>query len=199
MRNYVSTDRPKHKGTRILGTLLALLMFSALTNFPAQAASGQSLPAPVSLTMTVGESVTLSNVPNTLGFTYPAGGGSTNIQSFAVTTSWQLASTRTALHLVFYFANATALNLGTTVIPTSQFFLDNTATPTHACSDNTGDPLVPASQGHSGACTFGKSIALGSTFAGTETDTIFAQLQGLASSLPVGSYTGVLIVQAGYN
>lgn len=176
-----------------------LFLFCSLTNFPAQAASAQSAPAPVTLTMTVGESVTLSNVPNTLGFNYPAGGGNTNAQSFAVTTTWQLANTRTAMHLVFYFANSNALSLGTTNIPTSQFFLDSTATPTHNCGDNTGDPLVPASQGHNGACLYGKSIPLGSTFTGTETDTVYAQLQGLSASLPVGTYSGTLIVQVGYN
>jgi hypothetical protein len=198
MLSLVSIDRPLHRGTARFVLLLLTFLVLRLA-VPRAAAAQTSAPAPVALTMTVGESVTLSNVPNTLAFNYTVGGGNTNVQSFAVTSTWQLASTRTALHLVFYFANANALTLGTTNIPTSQFFLDSTATPTHNCADNVGDPLVPASQGHNGACQYGKPITIGSTGTGTETDTVFAQLQGLSASLPAGNYAGTLVVQAGWN
>jgi hypothetical protein len=183
---------------RIFAFALLASFVTLFSPYPAAAAQTSTV-APVSLAMNVGESVTLTNVPNSISFTYPVGGGNSNTQNFNVTTTWQLQSTRTTVHLVFYFSGTTALNNGSSIIPTSQFFLDGSTTPTHACNDNIGDPLVPASQGHSSACTYGKAISVTGTPSGTETDQIYAQLQGLSGSLLAGSYTGTLNVQAGWN
>src|SRR5882757_8409381 len=88
------------------------LMFAlALFTLASSSAFSQALnsnTATVSLTATLGESLTVAATPTAVTFALVAGGTATGNVPVAVTTTWILSGARTSVTLVGYFATATA-------------------------------------------------------------------------------------------
>ena len=64
--------------------------------------------ASVALKATLGESLTVAATPSTVTIPLVSGGTATGTSPVAITTTWVLSATRTAVTLVGYFSSATA-------------------------------------------------------------------------------------------
>lgn len=162
---------------------------------------GQALnsnTATVSLSATLGESLTVSATPTAVTFALVSGGTAAGNAPVAITTSWVLNGNRTSVTLVGYFASATAAlsNAGPPVvnIPSSEVLGQvTTGTPTTFTAFTQTAPLGPAG---AGLTLFTQSISA-TNRAATRTDNLSLEIN-LASQpqLPAGTYTGTLNLQA---
>lgn len=185
-----------------LTVVLATLASALLLFVPCAAAAQVNSPtATVTLGMTVGESITVTPSLGTLpDFSYVPGATSSGLQSFTLTTAYQLAAGHPAFHVAFWVGSATAaLSNGTTNIPAGDVLLAVNAVPGVGMDcGRAADPVVPAAvSGQS--CNVGINIALVSPFAGTRTDTINMQLANLPALISSGHYVGTLSIAAGAN
>lgn len=183
--------------TALLATLASVMLLVPC----AAAAQVNSTTATVTLGLAVGESITVTPSLGTLpDFSYVAGASSSGVQSFTLTTAYQLAAGHAAFHVAFWVGSATAaLSNGTTNIPAGDVLLAVNAVPGLGmdCA-RAADPVVPAAvSGQS--CNVGINIALVSPFAGTRTDTINMQLANLPALISSGHYVGTLNIAAGAN
>jgi hypothetical protein len=102
---------------------------------PAAVCQLNSNTASVALKATLGESLTVEATPSTIAIPLISGGTATGTSPLAITTSWVLSGSRTAVTLVGYFSSATvALTNGATTpanIPASEVLGQmTTGTPT---------------------------------------------------------------------
>jgi hypothetical protein len=157
--------------------------------------------AAVTLTATLGESLTVS-ASNTASITLVSGAAATTgANPVAMTTTWVLNKNRTSVTLVGYFANATAaLSDGGSPavnIPTSEVFGQVTTgaptTYTAFTSSPTGNGL-----GNAGATLTLFTQAISSTNrSATRADNLNLKIDLTSQpQLPAGTYTGTLNLQA---
>ena len=176
-----------------------ILMLGLLTAaVPAAFGQLNSNTATVSLSATLGESLTVAATPANVTFSLVSGATATGNAPVAVTTSWILSGSRTSVTLVGYFSSATAaLTDGGSPavnIPTSEVFGEmTTGTPTTYTAFTQTAPLGPAG---AGLTLFTQAISL-TNFASTRTDNLGLEINLTAQpQLPAGTYTGTLNLQA---
>src|SRR5271163_431884 len=84
--------------------MLALLTLA----IPAAVCQLNSNTASVALKATLGESLTVAATPSTVAIPLVSGGTAAGTSPVAITTTWVLSASRTAVTLVGYFSSATA-------------------------------------------------------------------------------------------
>jgi hypothetical protein len=151
----------------------------------------------VSLTATLGESLTVSATPSTVTFALVSGGTATGNSAVAITTTWVVAQSRANVVLDAYFGSTTqALSGGTPVVkipPSEVFGQVLTGTPTAFTAFTQTGALGTAG---AGLTLFTQAITT-ANYAATRTDNLTLEIN-LASQpqLPAGTYTGTLTIQA---
>jgi len=172
----------------ILGSLAALPALAQVT----------SNTQNISLTATLGESITVSATPTSVTFALVKGGTATASAAIAITTTWIVLPTRANLTLDGYFSSTSAALTDGDATP------DNIPTSEVLGQVTTGSPTSytaftqSAGLGTAGAGLTLFTVALTSTNrAGTRTDNLNLEIN-LASQpqLPAGTYTGTLTLQA---
>jgi hypothetical protein len=191
----------KKEGNKMLNKLkqlFAVLLALALTVgvvLPANAqAAVTATPASVSLSYTIGESLTVSALPASVTFT----GATPTTGAITVTTTWVLASTRTAVNVNFGLGSVSAaLVNGSNNIPVSKVFLNTNGSAYGNCTQAGGaDSTLTGMLVVGAICNNGIAQAITTANdAGSRSDTVTLQLQGLGA-LPAGTYTGTLTVVA---
>ncbi len=154
--------------------------------------------ASVALRATLGESLTVAATPSSVAIPLVAGGTGTGTSPVAITTTWVLSASRTAVTLVGYFSSAAvALTDGATTpdnIPASEVLGQvTTGAPTAFTAFTQTAPLGPAG---AGLTLFTQALS-GSTRTSNRTDNLNLEIN-LAGQpqLPAGVYTGTLNIQA---
>jgi hypothetical protein len=154
--------------------------------------------ASVALNATLGESLTVAATPSTVSIPLVSGATATGTSPVAITTTWVLSASRTAVTLVGYFSSATvALTNGATTpanIPASEVLGQmTTGTPTSFTAFTQTAPLGTAG---AGLTLFTQGLS-GTNRNANRTDNLNLEIN-LASQpqLPAGTYTGTLNIQA---
>lgn len=172
--------------------VIAMIIAAASTLASAQL---NSTVQPITLNATLAESLTVSLSGNTVNFTLTSGSatnaGSTNITA---TTSWVLASGRTAVTVNAYFASAAAaLSGGGNNIPSSAFKIaDNGGASTALVNTVPNGGALAGLQLASVAITNANRVA-------NRTDAMAFNIDlsgGTLPTLPAATYTGTLNIQA---
>jgi hypothetical protein len=183
--NAVSCKRIPVAILLILGTSAALCQLNSNT-------------ASVALRATLGESLTVAATPSAVAIPLVAGGTATGTSPVAITTTWVLSASRTAVTLVGYFASATvALTDGATTpdnIPASEVLGQvTTGTPT---SFTAFTQTAHVGTAGAGLTLFTQALS-GASRTANRTDNLNLEIN-LAGQpqLPAGSYTGTLNIQA---
>jgi len=174
----------KHKAGLILG-VLALLM--AVT--PASWAQVNSNQATVNLNAVLGESLTVTASPGTVNFTLAASGPSTGSVPVAITTAWALGSSRTKVNLFAYFTTVNALTDGAGHNIPSANVSGSVNSGAFATFTTAGAFSTQSLQ------VFSQALAAG-TFNSSRSDNLNLRIDTTGLGLPVGTYTGVLNIQA---
>jgi hypothetical protein len=171
--------------------LLSLLVPAAVCQLNSNTAS-------VALNATLGESLTVAATPSTVAIPLVSGGTAIASSPVAITTTWILSASRTAVTLVGYFSSArAALTDGATTptnIPSSEVLGQmTTGTPT-AFTAFTQITLLGAPG--AGLRLFTQRLS-GTNRTVKRTDNLNLEIN-LASQpqLPAGTYTGTLNIQA---
>jgi hypothetical protein len=178
--------------------LVFVLVLSTLVTSAAYSQALNSNTATVSLTATLGESLTVAATPTAVTFALVSGGTATGNVPVAVTTTWILSGSRTSVALVGYFASATAAlsNAGPPVvnIPTSEVLGQmTTGTPTTFTAFTQTASPGPAG---AGLTLFTVPITAANRVF-TRTDNLSLQINLTSQpQLPAGTYTGTLNLQA---
>ncbi|HEY6445994.1 MAG TPA: hypothetical protein VIY53_06015 [Acidobacteriaceae bacterium] len=183
-----------------------LMMGLAFFLLSAPAAHGQlnSNTATVTLSATLGESLTVSAAPTSgsaVNFTLVSGGTATGSAPVAMTTSWVMKGSRSSVTMTGYFSSAAQAMAGTgsspAYIPTSEIlgqvttgapttFTAFTQTPTGSALGTAGASLVLFTQAVSGT-----------NRASSRTDNLNLQINLTSQpQLPADTYTGTLNLQA---
>jgi hypothetical protein len=171
---------------------LVLVMFAV----PASASNINTPVSSVSLSYTVGESLTLTVTSGpTAAFTLA--GGIPTSTPITVSTAWNVANTRTELFIVTYLSSTTAALAGGGVsIPSSDVFASDNGNPSVACTKSAPNGLGIAGAGCSPDGSNGAfSLPLTSAsnnFTGTQNDSWVLTLQNLPANLPAGTYAGTI-------
>jgi hypothetical protein len=168
----------------------------------AQAASLNSNAPTVALSATLGESLTVSTTVSTVNFSLVNGTTVAGSAAVPITTTWVLQPTRTSVTLYGFFASSTAA------------LTNGLATPSNIPSANvlgqvtTGAPatFTAFSQTNSGFGAASASLVLfnqavsyaNANFVGTRTDNLNLEIN-TPVTLPAGTYTGTLTLQAQAN
>ena len=154
--------------------------------------------ASVALNATLGESLTVAATPSTVAIPLLSGGTAIGSSPVAITTTWILSASRTAVTLVGYFSSATAaLTDGAATpsnIPSSEVLGQmTTGTPTAFTAFTQTSPLGAAG---AGLTLFTQNLS-GTNRNANRTDNLNLEIN-LASQpqLPAGTYTGTLNIQA---
>ena len=165
---------------------------------PAALCQLDSNTASVALKATLGESLTVAATPSTVAIPLVSGGTAAGTSPVAITTTWVLSASRTAVTLVGYFSSATvALTNGATTpanIPASEVLGQvTTGTPTAFTAFTQTAPLGAAG---AGLTLFTQGLT-GTNRTANRTDNLNLEIN-LASQpqLPAGTYTGTLNIQA---
>jgi hypothetical protein len=165
---------------------------------PAAVCQLTSNTASVALKATLGESLTVAATPSAVTIPLTSGGTATGSSPVAITTTWVLSATRTAVTLVGYFSSATAaLTDGAATpnnIPASEVLGQiTTGTPTSFTAFTQTAPLGAAG---AGLILFTQALS-GTNRTANRTDNLNLEIN-LASQpqLPAGTYTGTLNIQA---
>ena len=182
----------------------AALILAVLVNFAGKAlASSLNSNSPtVALNATLGESLTVSSTVSTVNFTLVSGTTVAGSAAVPITTSWVLLPTRTSVALYGFFSSSTAA------------LTNGLATPSNIPSSDvlgqvtTGSPttFTAFSQTNSGFGAASASLLLfnqsvsygGANFVSTRTDNLNLEIN-TPSTLPAGTYTGTLTLQAQAN
>jgi hypothetical protein len=171
--------------------LLTLLVPAAVCQLTSNTAS-------VALKATLGESLTVAATPSTVAIPLLSGGTAIGSSPVAITTTWILSASRTAVTLVGYFSSATAaLTDGATTptnIPSSEVLGQmTTGTPAAFTAFTQTSPLGAAG---AGLTLFTQNLS-GTNRTANRTDNLNLEIN-LASQpqLPAGTYTGTLNIQA---
>ena len=176
---------------KALRIALAMILALGLSGAPALATVVDSNQASTALSMTVGESLSVSGVPSSITFTYNANGTATASSAISVTTSWALATGHTALKTYVYFANPAAALSGPSAIPSSSVLASIDGGTAQACTFTgpigaAGGNCFPAYQNFSPASN------------GSQTNQVVLSLQSISNIAP-GTYTGTLFIEAEAN
>lgn len=177
-------------------TLFMLLFVMRLAAPYAAAAQVTSNVATVGLSMTVGESITVSGTPVSITFN-PAGNGATASGPITVNTAYNFSQAR-RIWVVAYFTTATAaLTNGTFNIPSSQVFGSVDGGTAAAC--NQTEANVAGSPAVAGAMCpdIGTLNPAASGTGSLPSHSLALSLTG--GPFPAGNYTGVLSVVAQSN
>lgn len=182
--------------------VVVALIGASLFEGSAMAASLNSNTQSITLNASLGESLTVSASVTTVNFTLVNGSTVNGSAAVPITTSWVLLPSRTSVKLYGYFASSTAaltdgystpdnipsanvLGQVTTGSPTSYTAFSQTATGFGAASAS--------------LLLFSQTISLASTnFVSNRTDNLSLQIS-TPSTLPAGTYTGTLSLQAQAN
>jgi len=175
-------------------------VLAAMAVWGCVAALGQitSSTATVTLTATLGESLSISASPGSVSFTLVQGGTATGSSAVAIHTTWLLLPTRANLYLDGYFAAAaSALTDGDAtpdLIPTSAVLGQvPTGSPTSYTAFTQNTALGPNG---AGLLLFTQALTALNR-AGTRTDNLSLEINLSAlPQLPAGTYTGTLTLQA---
>lgn len=167
-----------------------------------QAASLNSSTAPtVSLTATLGESLSVSITNNNVSFTLVNGTTVNGVGTVPITTTWVLGPGRTNVKLYGFFANS------------AQALSDGYSTPDYIASANVLGTVTGANSSASSASPFSATAPFGgasaglqlmsqaissSNWVGNSSNTLSLQI-ATPASLPAGTYTGTLTLQAQAN
>lgn len=177
--------------------LIPVLALLTLT-IPAAVCQLNSNTASVALNATLGESLTVAATPSTVAIPLVSGATAAGTSPVAITTTWVLSATRTAVTLVGYFSSATvALTNGATTpanIPAAEVLGQmTTGTPTSFTAFTQTAPLGTAG---AGLTLFTQPLS-GTNRNANRTDNLNLEIN-LASQpqLPAGTYTGTLNIQA---
>lgn len=174
------------------------VLFVSLIASVVSAQAVNSNTASVTLNATLAETLTVSATPSSVNFTLVSAGTASGSAPVAITTTWVLNTTRTAVHLYGYFAAAaSALTDGGTPannIPTANVLGQvTTGLPTAFTAFTQTGPF-----GGAGAGLELLNVAItGANRVATRSDNLNLQIN-LASlaTLPAGTYTGTLTIQA---
>jgi hypothetical protein len=184
------------KVTRLFVVAMAFVLALSLMAGGVSAQAIYSLPQnTVPLSMTIAESLTVSVTGGPVVFTYnSAAHTATAGAPLSVVTSWQLGNTRAVVQTTAWADDGpVALTDGTDTIPTSALFASVDSGTATACTGNSLNGLGLATS----TCPTVYSVAItGANRAGTHTDSLLLSLSGLSATLPAGSYTGQLDIQA---
>jgi hypothetical protein len=169
----------------------------------APVAFGQSLnsnTSTVSLTATLGESLTIAATPAAVTFNLVSGGTASGSAPVAMTTSWVLSSARSTVTLTGYFSSASAaLTSGGNTpvnIPTSEVLGQVTTGSPTAYTAFTQTPST-GGVGVAGASLVLFTQSIGATNrATTRNDNLNLEINLSNQQLPAGTYTGTLNLQA---
>jgi hypothetical protein len=193
-KGLIVSRLPRHLFAASCFVLAFLGLFGSV---PALAQLNSNTQA-ISLTATLGESLTIAATPTSVSFTLVKGGTATGSAAVAITTTWILGPSRANLTLVGYFASTTAAltdGLSTPdLIPTSEVLGQvTTGSPTTFTAFTQSPGLGTAGAG----LTLFTVALTSSNRTGTRTDNLNLEIN-LASQpqLPAGSYTGTLTLQA---
>jgi hypothetical protein len=177
--------------------LISVVAVLTLT-MPAAICQLNSNTASVALKATLGESLTVAATPSTVSIPLVSGGTATGTSPVAITTTWVLSASRTAVTLVGYFSSATAaLTNGAATpdnIPASEVLGQmTTGTPTSFTAFTQTTPLGAAG---AGLTLFSQALS-GTNRTANRTDNLNLEIN-LAGQpqLPAGVYTGTLNIQA---
>src|ERR1700678_80487 len=137
---------------RVLSPKLIPVLALLTLTIPAALCQLNSNTASVALRATLGESLTGAATPSAVAIPLVAGGTATGTSPVAITTTWVLSASRTAVTLVGYFASATvALTDGATTpdnIPASEVLGQvTTGTPTSFTAFTQTAPVATAGAG----------------------------------------------------
>jgi hypothetical protein len=177
------------------------LAVTALASLPlaANAGSLNSNAPTVALSAKLDESLSLSIVNGTVGFTLSNGTTTAGDKSVAITSKWTLLPTRTSVKVYGSFADSTAaLTDGSSNNITSANVLGkvSTGTPTAFTAFSQSGPF-----GGAGASLLLVNQAISAStpnFVGTRTDNLDLEIS-TPSDLPAGTYAGTLTLQAQAN
>lgn len=182
----------------ISGIALAVTALASLPLTANGAVLNSNAPT-VALTATLNESLSLSIVNGTIGFTLTNGTTTAGDKSVAITSNWVLNPSRTSVKLYGFFADSTAaLTDGGTDKITSANVLGQVTTgaPTTFTAFTQTAPFGGAG---AGLLLFNQAISSSTpNFVGTRTDNLNLEISTPAA-LPAGTYTGTLTLQAQAN
>ena len=178
-------------------TVLSMLMLGMTVAASAQ----NSIPANVSMSANLAESVTVSLSGANVNFTLTSGStsnpGDTTID---VTTDWVLKPGRASLKLFAYFDNASVALMHQTGYPLGQTPIDIPSSAVEVGVN--GGPLTPVSStvvfgaANAGLQLFNQAIT-GANKTGNRTDTLAFNVNlGSLAQLPADTYNGTLHIQA---
>ena len=153
--------------------------------------------ASVSLTATLGESLTISATPSAVNFALVSGGVAAGSAPVAITTTWVLGSGRANVVMDAYFSSSAALTFAgppAATIPTSAVLGQvTTGTPTTFTAFTQTGVLGPAG---AGLTLFTQSLS-STNRASTRTDNLNLEIDlSSVPQLPSATYTGTLTLQA---
>lgn len=177
-----------------LGFLLAALILLPMQQIQAGEIGSGSGASSVSLSLNVGETLSVLATPANISFTY-SNGVATASGPISVQTSWSLAASRNSLFTYAYFATSTGLTDGNVIIPASKVFASIDGGAAAACSLTSADPNIGAG---AGLCPTVYSVPSGigaTTPIGTHTDSVLLSIPA-AGALEVGQYNGTLQLMA---
>jgi hypothetical protein len=177
-----------------LGAVAALVLVAVMLTAPAQAQVRNSGASPIALNAVLTDSITLTLSGNAVNFNLVAGNAS-NPGSTAITatTTWILKPSVGNLRLYAFFSSSTsALSDGTgNNIPSADFQISANAGPFAALTNT-----VPFGGANAGLLVSTVRI-LGNNKSGTHSDVMNFNINlTTLPSLPSGTYTGTLTIQA---
>jgi len=165
---------------------------------PAAVCQLNSNTASVTLRATLGESLTVAASPSTIAIPLVSGGTAAGTSPVAITTTWVLSTSRTAVTLVGFFSSASvALTNGASTpvnIPASEVLGQmTTGSPTTFTAFTQTAPLGAAGAG----LTLFSEALTGINRTANRTDNLNLEINLAAQpQLPAGTYTGTLNIQA---
>jgi hypothetical protein len=182
-----------------ISIIAAAVVSAALVPATGFAANLNSNAPTVALNGTLGESLTVSTTATTINFSLVPGSTVAGSAAIPITTSWILLPSRTSVVLYGYFASsAAALTDGYTTpdnIPSSAVLGQvPTGTPTtYTAFSQTAAGFGAAS---ASLLLYTQAITLAShNFVGNRTDNLSLEI-ATPATLPAGTYTGTLTLQA---
>jgi hypothetical protein len=182
-----------------ISVIAAAVVSAALVPATGFAANLNSNAPTVALNGTLGESLTVSTTATTINFSLVPGSTVAGSAAIPITTSWILLPSRTSVVLYGYFASsAAALTDGYTTpdnIPSSAVLGQvPTGTPTtYTAFSQTAAGFGAAS---ASLLLYTQAITLAShNFVGNRTDNLSLEI-ATPATLPAGTYTGTLTLQA---
>lgn len=158
---------------------------------PQAAAQVNSSAVSINLSATLPASLTVSASPTSVSFALAASGTASGSPQISVTTAWALSNSSTTISLYAYCSStAAALSDGSG---------DNIPSSSLLGSANSGTFTAFTGDSPFGAGTsltiFSQSVS-GTTLNTSRTDTLDLEIDTTGLNLPVGTYTGVLNLQA---